>query len=478
MIDGPKPYSAMKDSGLEWLGNVPAHWSVLPLKRIAQFNGGSGFPVSAQGDTDEEILFAKVSDMNRPGNEREIASSANTVSLEVARSLGAQVFERDTIIFPKVGGALLTNKRRLLVRETCIDNNLMGCVVRGANAAFTFRMLRWLDLARMAKPGPVPALSEGDVREIRVTIPHLPEQTAIVRFLDHADRRIRRYIRSKQKLIELLEEQKQVIVHQAVTGQIDVRTGRPYPAYRPSAVNWLEKVPEHWRMVRNGRIFVQRNETGFPELPILEVSLKTGVRIRDLESSGRKQMMTIRAEYKRAVKGDIAYNMMRMWQGAVGIAPVDGLVSPAYVVAEPLAGTEPRYFTSLFRTRAYMAEVDRYSHGIVKDRNRLYWEDFKQMRTPYPPPSEQVTIADAMDHLTATTEDTIRRIERQSVLLREYRTRLIADVVTGKVDVREAAAALPEVDPLADEDDRDDTVEAIEQAASYHEEVVVAALEN
>ena len=77
-------------------------------------------------------------------------------------------------------------------------------------------------------------------------IPPLPEQTAIVRFLDHADRRIRRYIRAKQKLIALLEEQKQAIIHQAVTGQIDVRTGQPYPAYKPSGVEWLSEVPAHW----------------------------------------------------------------------------------------------------------------------------------------------------------------------------------------------------------------------------------------
>ena len=112
-------------------------------------------------------------------------------------------------------------------------------------------------------------------------------------------------------------------------------------------------------MVRNGQLFNQRNEKGFPELPILEVSLRTGVGIRDFENAGRKQMMAVRGEYKRAPKGDIAYNMMRMWQGAVGVAPVDGLVSPAYVVAKPLPGTEPRYFSALFRTSAYMAEVDR-----------------------------------------------------------------------------------------------------------------------
>ena len=218
-----------------------------------------------------------------------------------------------------------------------------------------------------------------------------PEQAAIVRYLDHVDRRIQRYIRAKQKLIALLEEQKQAVIHQAVTGQIDVRTGRPYPAYKASGVEWLGKVPEHWEVRRNGRLFVQRNETGFPDLPILEVSLNTSVRIRDFGNSVRKQIMAVRSEYKRAVEGDIAYNMMRMWQGAVGVVPVDGLVSPAYVVVRPLKGTESRYFSALFRTKVYMAEVDKYSHGIVRDRNRLYWEDFKQMSIPSIPPDAAPT---------------------------------------------------------------------------------------
>ena len=171
----------------------------------------------------------------------------------------------------------------------------------------------------------------------RVAFPPLPEQTAIVRFLDHADRRIQRYIRAKQKLIALLEEQKQAIIYQAVTGQIDVRTGQRYPAYKPSGVEWLEEVPEHWEMVRNGRLFVQRNEIGFPELPILEVSLKTGVRIRDFENSDRKQVMSDRSMYKRAAKGDIAYNMMRMWQGAVGAYSSRWLGQPSICYCQAVA---------------------------------------------------------------------------------------------------------------------------------------------
>ena len=304
-------------------------------------------------------------------------------------------------------------------------------------------------------------LAQGRMKSIAIPVPPVSEQIAIVRYLDHADRNIRHYILAKQKLIALLREQAQVIIHEAVTGQIDVSTGEPYPSYKDSGVEWLKKIPYHWEMVRNGRLFAQRNEIGFPELPILEVSLHTGVRVRDFEQSDRKQAMSDRSNYKRAVKGDIAYNMMRMWQGAVGITPVDGLVSPAYVVASALPGNEPRYFGALFRTTAYTIEVDKYSRGIVKDRNRLYWEDFKQMPSPCPPPHEQVLVADAINHNAAVIEEGIQHAERQIDVVREYRTRLIADVVTGKLDVRSAVTELPGEDILdsAAESAEESTVE-------------------
>ena len=93
---------------------------------------------------------------------------------------------------------------------------------------------------------------------------------------------------------------------------------------------WLATIPDHWQTAGNGNLFQQRNETQHPDLPILEVSLRTGVRVREFGASGRKQVMADASKYKRAARGDVAYNMMRMWQGAVGVAPVDGLVSPAY----------------------------------------------------------------------------------------------------------------------------------------------------
>ena len=292
-------------------------------------------------------------------------------------------------------------------------------------------------------------LSRSKLDDLRLAVPCPSEQAAIARFLDHATNRIDRYIRAKEMLIALLDEEKATFINQAVTGQVDVRTGKRFATYKRSGFNWLGEMPEHWQMVRNSRLFAQRNETGHPELPILEVSLRSGVRVRDLESPGRKQVMSDRSLYKRATKGDITYNMMRMWQGAVGAAPTDGLVSPAYVVAKPMPGIESRYFDHLFHTASYMSEVDKYSRGIVKDRNRLYWEDFKQMPTPCPPPHEQAEIANHIENHTAKANACIRNTRRQIGFASEHRKRLITDAVTGKLDVRRAGADLNEK-PLAE----------------------------
>jgi type I restriction enzyme S subunit len=196
---------------------------------------------------------------------------------------------------------------------------------------------------------------------------------------------------------------------------------RPYPAYKDSGLPWLGEIPAHWEVQRNGRLFAQRVETGFPDLPILEVSLRTGVRVRDLNNAKRKQLMSNREQYKRAVRGDIAYNMMRMWQGAVGMVPTDGLVSPAYVVARPFPETESRYYGYLFRTAAYMNEVNKYSRGIVMDRNRLYWDEFKQMPSVCPPPGEQLAVADVLDSYDRTVRRFIRAKRRAIELLNEQK---------------------------------------------------------
>jgi type I restriction enzyme S subunit len=209
---------------------------------------------------------------------------------------------------------------------------------------------------------------------------------------------------------------------------------RPYPETRESGLPWLGDMPAHWQVRRNGRLFGPRRETGFPDLPILEVSIRTGVRIRNMENGARKQEMADRSKYQRAVRGDIAYNMMRMWQGAVGIAPAEGLVSPAYVVARPLPETDAAYYAYLFRTAAYMREIDTFSRGIVPDRNRLYWESFKQMPSTYPPLDEQRLIVRFLDWHGAQTAKLVRAKKQIIALLNEQKQAIIHRAVTRGLD--------------------------------------------
>jgi type I restriction enzyme, S subunit len=207
-----------------------------------------------------------------------------------------------------------------------------------------------------------------------------------------------------------------------------------YPAYRDSGLPWAPRIPEAWQVLRNGRLFSHRVQTGCPDLPILEVSLRTGVRVRDMKNLKRKQVMSQKEKYKRAAKGDIAYNMMRMWQGALGAAPVDGLVSPAYVVASPFPEASSSYYSYLFRTAAYMREVNKFSRGIVSDRNRLYWDEFKQMPSPVPPRLEQDLIVAYLRTQDAHIARFIKVKRKLIALLNEQMRTLIYQVVTRGVD--------------------------------------------
>jgi type I restriction enzyme, S subunit len=208
----------------------------------------------------------------------------------------------------------------------------------------------------------------------------------------------------------------------------------PYPDLKPTGLPWLAAIPANWEIWRNGRLFAQRKQTGFPDLPILEVTIRSGVQKRDFDNGARKQQMTDRSKYQRAAEGDIAYNMMRMWQGAVGVAPVEGLVSPAYVVARPYPETDGRYFAYLFRTAEYMREVEIFSRGIVPDRNRLYWEAFKQLTSPVPSTEEQRLIVRFLDAHGALIARLIRAKQRVIELLEEQKQAIILRAVTRGLD--------------------------------------------
>ncbi len=221
---GLDPDVKLKPSGVEWIGDIPEHWKMLPLKRLASFKGGTGFPHEAQGRSGLELPFYKVSDMTLSGNETYMINTNNSISRETASSLGATIFPERAIIFPKVGGAMLTNKRRILTKPSCIDNNMMGCVLNSETIFdFLFLRLQTLDLGLIRKPGPVPAIGEGEVRAFRVPYPPEEEQLEIVEYVKVQTSAIDQAISRAQREIELMREYRTRLISDVVTGQVDVR---------------------------------------------------------------------------------------------------------------------------------------------------------------------------------------------------------------------------------------------------------------
>ena len=233
-------------------------------------------------------------------------------------------------------------------------------------------------------------------------------------------------------------------------------SGKPYPAYRDSGLPWIEKIPEHWDVLPNFALFAERIERGFTGLEMLSVTIDQGVIKQSAllrKSSKKDSSKDDKSQYKRVAAGDIAYNKMRMWQGAVGYSEFQGIVSPAYIVLRPRQNVCTRYYHYLFRMPAYNDYSRTCSYGICDDQLSLRFEDFKRMYSPVPPMAEQEAIVDLLDRrlhrLDALTELYSRLVgvsvsvsERKGSLIHEYRMRLTSDLVTGKIDVRGADVTL------------------------------------
>ena len=455
MIEGLKPYSEYKDSGLPWATLIPSSWQTERAKR----------------------LFTKMQRPVRPEDDVVTCFRDGMVTLRKNRRLRG--FTEATVFSGYQGirkGDLVIHGMDAFAGAIGVsDSDGKGTPVynvckpgSGVVASYYAHTVR-----EMSRSQWILALAKG-IRERStdfryemfgnqfVPLPPPDEQAAIVRFLDHANRKIDGFIRAKRKLIALLGEQKQAIIHRAVTRGLD-----PNAPLKPSGIPWLGEIPKHWEIIRNMALFCHRVESGIVGLPVLQVSLRSGITAEELDQFGRpKRLIADATKYKLLRKGDLAYNTMRLWQGAVGVAPTDGLVSPAYVVVKPRLDVCPEFYDFVFHTEVYKQQVNRQSTGIVSDRNRLYWDSFKQMPNLKLPRKEQEEIVAFIMSETSILNTAIARTEREIALMQEYRTRLTADVVTGKLDVRPAAAKLLTFPEPAAPESLPDEIEDVEELSS------------
>ena len=258
MTSDLKPYPAYKDPGVEWLGEVPTHWEVRRLRNMIDMRVSN---VDKHVKEDEEpVRLCNYVDVYKNDyiNEQMNFMQGTATDEEIERFRDDVLITKDSETWDDIGVPALVTKSatdlisgyHLALLRPRTDELAGGYLLRALQSkglAYQFH----IEAKGVTRYG----LSHAGIKSVWLPLPPLPEQTAIVRFLDHADRRIRRYILTKQKLITLLEEQKQATIHWAVTGQIDVRNKQPYPAYKDSGLKWLGGVPEHWEVLPLKRAF-------------------------------------------------------------------------------------------------------------------------------------------------------------------------------------------------------------------------------
>lgn len=450
MIADLKPYQVMKDSGVPCLGVVPMHWEVRKLrdvlKQVANRNRSDLPLLSVVRDKGVILRDTTSKDENHNfipedlSKYKVVRSGQFAMNKMKAWQGSYGVSSYDGIVSPAYFVFDVVGVEGDYFHAAIRSRAYVPCFTQASDGV---RIGQW-------------DLSQDRMKEIAVAVPPADEQAAIVRFIDHADRRIRRAIAAKQKLIKLLEEQRQAIVHRAVTRGLD-----PDVRLKSSGVEWLGDVPAHWEVARLGRLI--ELITGFPFKSDVftqdadDIRLLRGINI----SPGRVRWDDVarwssseREEFEayELRPGDIVLGMDRpIIKNGVRVAMIEGSDVPSLLLQRvarirPRRELIPEFLLMLLAGRSFSNYLRPIFTGISVP--HLSPEQLKSFLFALPSIDEQKKLLEQVATEGSDVDAVVARALREIALLREYRTRLIADVVTGKLDVREAAAQLPDqIDP-------------------------------
>ncbi len=433
MISDLKAYPAMKESGVEWLGEVPKHWGVLPNRAL--FN-----EIKDKDHPDEDMLSVTI----KRGVIRQallLADTSKKDSSNLDRS-NYKLVQPGDVAYNKMRawqGAIGVSTHRGIVSPAYIVQRPRD----DSHSSYFHYLFRIPSFAKEAErwsygiTSDMWSLRPEHFKLIYSCLPPLSEQAAIVRYLDHVDRRVRQLVRAKRKLIALLTEQKQAIIHRAVTRGLD-----PDVPLKDSGVEWLGEVPAHWEVKRLK--WVTRLQRGY-DLP---ADKRIPGPFAVVSSGG---VIGRHAERRATAPGVV---MGRYGStDAVFYVEQDFWPHNTSLFVTHFQGNLPKWCYHLLRS---ISKADHAGKSAVPGVDR---KDLFQIVVAVPPSEEQSAIVKAIDFGARELDEAIVTAQREIELLDEYRTRLGSDVVTGKLDVREAASALPAVDPLDKEHDVDANLE-------------------
>lgn len=275
-------------------------------------------------------------------------------------------------------------------------------------------------------------LSMSRMKEIPFFLPPREEQDQIVRFLDWKVSAINRLISIKRKETRAIDAMKRSAVSDAVTHGLDTTVPMKY-----SGVRWLGNIPAHWSIIKLRQILHPVSVKNHPELPLLSVVREQGVIVRDVKDKevNHNFIPDDLSNYKVVKSGQFAMNKMKAWQGSYGISDFTGIVSPAYFIFD-VSFPNLEYFHYAIRSKVYVNFFAQASNGIRVGQWDLKMEKMKEIPFIVPPVDEQIAITEHIKTTIPRYEAAIEKLSSEIRTLEELKTRLISDVVTGKIDVR------------------------------------------
>ncbi len=410
-------YSEYKDSGIQWIGEIPSHWSLRRIKYIF-----SELKERSEKGLEPPLSLSKEGGII-PYNEKK------NKTMESVSYVGGKIVHKGEIVFNRFKARLFAVSGYDGIVSS--DYAVYKCQ-KTASPEYMVKLFG-TGIYRSAFNRKASGIGDGfsrlytdDLFAMYSIFPPLSEQERIVKFLEGKVLKIDEYIADKEREIQLLKELKEAEIAKAVTQGLN-----PNVKMKDSGIPWIGMIPEHWETTKINSVFKERREKVSDKIyPPLSVS-KQGI-TPQLESAVKTDNGDNR---KKVNEGDFVVNSRSDRKGSCGISPYTGSVSLINIVLQPRSDIEGKYFHFLFRSNNYIEEYYRIGRGIVADLWTTRYSEMRNIIVPIPPIGEQRAIVSYIDIKCSKVDSLITELEAEIEHLKEYKQRLIADCVTGQIKV-------------------------------------------
>lgn len=424
-----KSYDKYKECNLPGLKEIPIHWNVIRNKYIFS-------ETNNKSESGEETLLS-VSQYTGITRKKDRKLSGKGLLTNAESLVGYKIVEKNNLVMNIMlawNGSLGISKYEGIVSPAyCIFE-----VEENYNPWYFHYLLRtdlMTGLFKTRSTGVIESrlrLYPDSFYQLYSIVPPKEEQDQIVKYLDSKIFKIDKLIKVKKKEIELLKEQKLAVVNNAVTKGLNQNV-----KMKSSGVEWLGDIPETWAIIPLRQLLSSVSIKNRPDLPLLSVVREKGVIIRDVDNKEENHnfIPDDLSGYKVVKKGQFVMNKMKAWQGSYGVSKYEGIVSPAYYIFD-LNFDNIDYFHYAIRSKVYVNFFAQSSDGIRVGQWDLSLQKMKEIPFIIPTKEEQKEIVEYIPKVFKSIEKAIEDIEQEIKLVEEYKTALISNIVTGKLDVR------------------------------------------